>query len=95
MKGTVLIVLFVIVVTALSPVCVLTVPAASAEKPALCCLDVCRSSAPALSSNGSAPCLCSCFVTAIPVLETAVRPPQSPFFSELILSTGNDRPPQA
>jgi hypothetical protein len=95
MKGTVLIVLVAVLVAALSPVRVLTVPVVSTKSASLSCLDVCRSHAPAISSNGSAPCICSCSVTVVPVIETAMLDPQAPFFSELILSASDDHPPRA
>ena len=58
-------------------------------------LDVCHSSAPALSSNGEMPCVHNTASSIILVVFLTVHKTVSPVFTELILATRNEQPPQS
>lgn len=95
MKPVSCILLVVLLLTALSPLSALTFPVKGHEEPVLGTLDVCRSASPALSSNGSMPCMSECPATHVPAQIVAVAQCCIPLFSQFLLPSQNDRPPQA
>lgn len=95
MKPVSCILLVVLLLTALSPLSALTFPVKGSEEPVLGTLDVCRSAAPALSSNGSMPCMSESPATHAPVQLVAIAQCCIPILSQILLPSQNDRPPQA
>ena len=95
MRGTALICLLAVAVTALSPFCALTIPAVSDGQPVLGRLDVCHSASPALTPGGLMPCISILPANLSPVIEMSSQPPHSPLFTELIIAVRNERPPRS
>jgi hypothetical protein len=58
-------------------------------------LDVCHSSTPALSSNGEMPCVPMTATGIIPAVFVTFNETAHPVFTELILTTRNEQPPQS
>ena len=64
------------------------------QEPVLGMLDVCHSAAPALASNGEMPCMNECPCRHVPASPVAYNKQTNPLFSEFLLITRNERPPQ-
>ena len=95
MKGTVLFLLAVLIATALSPIAVLTVPAAHNGEPVLGVLDVCHSTTPAVSAQGEMPFLGQSHGIDVPILSFDFAVQSQLQFPRFIFASHVDHPPQA
>jgi hypothetical protein len=95
MKGTAYIVIIAITIAALSPITLLTVPVNHAGQPVLGDLNVCRSSTPALSSNGDMPCVNVSPCPQAPPLSIAIFHPSVSRVTLHVMSSEVEQPPRA
>jgi len=95
MKLTAGILLTVLLVTAFSPVALLSFPVIHAGTPVLGLLDVCHSSIPALSSSGEMPCMGQRLWIQVPFQAFVYVAPSPLQFPVFILTSHFDHPPQA
>lgn len=96
MKWATVMLLLVLAFTVLTPVSSFSLfIAAEHGDEALATLDVCHSAAPALSSNGEMPCLQMTAMSIIPAVFITFHETAHPVFTELILTTRNEQPPQS
>ncbi len=95
MRSISLILLAVILLTAFSPLSALTFPASADGGPVLGMLDVCRQASPAVSSQGLMPCISEVPFVHQPVLASACTVCSIQLFSQFLLASRQERPPQA
>jgi hypothetical protein len=95
MKWVSLVLLSVMVLTVLAPLSSFSLIAVREGQPLLSNLDVCNSTAPALSTNGEMPCMVLCPFSTVPILSITAHEPAHPRFTELIITAPNEHPPKA
>ncbi|MHB8845257.1 MAG: hypothetical protein ACYC7L_11000 [Nitrospirota bacterium] len=96
MKWTTVMLLIVLAFTVLTPSSSFSLVAAAEQGgEEFANLDVCHSAAPALSANGEMPFLNMAIADHVPVFLRTTDAPYNPVFTELILTTRNEQPPQA
>ena len=94
MKWVSIILLVVLTFTVLAPMTLFSFLVADDGRSVLTNLDVCHSAAPALSSNGEMPCVSAYPFSFAPAVSIWTKEPAYPLFTELILTTRSERPPQ-
>jgi hypothetical protein len=95
MKWVSVILLIVFAFTVIAPMTLFTLTIVHDEGSFLGNLDVCRSAAPAMSSNGEMPCVSVCPFSSVPMLYLSTIAPSPQVFAELILTTRNEHPPRS
>lgn len=95
MRRIAIILLIVLAFTLVTPLSSFSLGIAGKDGDMLSALDVCHSAAPALSSYGEMPCVHMTANGIIPVVFVTFQETACPLFSELILTTRNEQPPQS
>ena len=95
MRRLAILLLVVLAVTLVTPLSSFTLDIAGKGCDMLTTLDVCHSAAPALSSNGEMPCVHMTANNIIPAVIVTIHETTYPVFTELILTTRNEQPPQS
>jgi hypothetical protein len=95
MRRISILLLIVLAVTLVAPLSSFSLVIAGKDCSMLSTLDVCNSAAPALSSNGEMPCVHMTTNGIIPVVFVTFHEKIYPVFTELILTTRNEQPPQS
>jgi hypothetical protein len=95
MRRISIILLIVLAFTLVAPLSSFSLGIAGKDGDMLSTLDVCHSAAPALSSNGEMPCVNMTANGIIPVVFVTFYEAVRPLFTELILTTRNEQPPQS
>ena len=95
MRRISILLLIVLAVTMVTPLSSFTLSIAGKECAMLTTLDVCHSATPALSSNGEMPCVHITANIIIPAVIVSIHETAYPVFTELILTTRNEQPPQS
>jgi hypothetical protein len=95
MRRISIILLIVLAFTLVTPLSSFSLGIAGNDVDMLSTLDVCHSAAPALSSNGEMPCVHMTANDIIPVVFVTFHETAHSLFTELILTTRNEQPPQS
>lgn len=95
MRWISILLLVILAVTLVTPLSSFSLVIAGKDRSMLSTLDVCHSAAPALSSNGEMPCVPMNAHGIVPNLFVTFPEAACPVFTELILTTRNEQPPQS
>jgi hypothetical protein len=95
MRSLSILLLIVFAVTLVTPLSSFSLDRTGKDCDMLSTLDVCNSAAPALSSNGEMPCVHMTANGIIHVVFVTFHETTCPVFTELILTTRNEQPPQS
>jgi len=95
MRPLSILLLTVLLVTALSPVAVLTFPVAEDCSTAFGTLDVCHQANPAVSVSGLMPFIGEHLGAQAPSIDITYADRITPIILQFLLATRTDRPPQA